>query len=93
MGAAAHVPPTQALPAGHMPHTQSSPHASLITPHAIPAAVQGAFYSEHPYAKMNNPTQVTNDDGSTSYKIPYTRPDGTTGTATYAQMGELLSDN
>ena len=64
-----------------------------VQPNEIPAAVQAAFDSEHPYAKMNNPTKVSNEDGSTSFKIPYTRPDGTTGTATYAQMGELLSDN
>ena len=64
-----------------------------IQPNQIPVAVQGAFDSEHPYAQINNPTQVSNQDGSTSYKIPYTRPDGTKGTATYSQMGELQKDN
>jgi hypothetical protein len=58
----------------------------------VPAAVQGAFYTEHPYAQMNGPDRVSNDDGSVSYKIPYTRPDGTKGSATYAQTGELQKD-
>ena len=64
-----------------------------VQPNQIPASVQGAFYSEHPYAQINNPTKVSNQDGSTSYQIPYTRPDGTKGTATYAEMGELQKDN
>jgi len=67
--------------------------SQTVQPNQIPAAVQGAFYSEHPYAKVNHPTKITNDDGTTSYQIPYTRPDGTTGTATYAEMGELQKDN
>jgi hypothetical protein len=58
----------------------------------IPAAVQGAFYTEHPYAQMNSPQKISNDDGSSSYKIPYTRPDGTKGSATYAATGELQKD-
>jgi hypothetical protein len=63
-----------------------------IQPNEVPAAVQGAFYTEHPYAQMNNPARISNDDGSLSYKIPYTRPDGTKGSATYAQSGELQKD-
>jgi PBP1b-binding outer membrane lipoprotein LpoB len=63
-----------------------------ISDNQVPAAVQGAFYTEHPYAQMNSPNRVSNDDGSVSYKIPYTRPDGTKGSATYAQTGELQKD-
>jgi hypothetical protein len=58
----------------------------------IPAAVQGAFDSEHPYAQINDPIRISNQDGSVSYQIPYTRPDGTKGTATYAPTGELQND-
>jgi hypothetical protein len=64
-----------------------------IQANQIPAAVQGAFFSEHPYAQINDPAKVLNQDGSTSYRIPYTRPDGTKGTALYAEMGELQKDN
>jgi uncharacterized lipoprotein YajG len=63
-----------------------------IQPRAVPAAVQGAFYTEHPYAQMNHPRQETNIDGSVSYVIPYTRPDGTKGKATYAPTGEEQKD-
>ncbi|MGD0462484.1 MAG: hypothetical protein ABSB74_08350 [Tepidisphaeraceae bacterium] len=58
----------------------------------VPAAVQGPFYTEHPYAQMNNPKRISNEDGSVSYQIPYTRPDGTKGSATYAPTGELQKD-
>ncbi|HEX4056136.1 MAG TPA: hypothetical protein VHX86_17885 [Tepidisphaeraceae bacterium] len=63
-----------------------------IEPKSVPAAVQGAFYTEHPYAQMNHPKKDTDSDGSVSYEIPYTRPDGTKGNATYAQTGELQKD-
>ncbi len=63
-----------------------------IQPNQVPAAVQGAFYTEHPYAQMNHPKEDTASDGSVSYIIPYTRPDGTKGQATYAQTGELQKD-
>lgn len=63
-----------------------------IEPKEVPAAVQAAFDTEHPYAQMNNPKKETDSDGSVSYEIPYTRPDGTKGTATYAQTGELQKD-
>jgi hypothetical protein len=62
-----------------------------VTVNQIPAAVQGAFYTEHPYAQMNHPQKVTDADGSVSYLIPYTRPDGTTGKVTYAPTGEEQS--
>jgi ABC-type Fe3+-hydroxamate transport system substrate-binding protein len=64
-----------------------------IRPNEVPAAVQGAFDSEHPYAKMNEPKRVTNSDGVITYVIPYTRTDSSTGTASYSDMGELKSEN
>jgi hypothetical protein len=57
------------------------------------SAVEGAFYSEHPYAHIDRSTTQSNSDGSTSYEIAYTRPDGTKGTATYAATGELQKEN
>jgi hypothetical protein len=59
----------------------------------VPAAVQGAFASEHPYAKMTEPKKVTDSDGVVTYVVPYTRADGSTGSASYSDMGELKSDN
>jgi hypothetical protein len=70
----------------------SNTNKQSISDNQVPAAVQGAFYTEHPYAQMNSPDRISNDDGSVSYKIPYTRPDGTKGSATYAQTGELQKD-
>ncbi len=63
-----------------------------VSPNQVPAAVQAAFDTEHPYAQMNNPQRISNEDGSVSYQIPYTRPDGTKGSATYAPSGELQKD-
>jgi len=57
------------------------------------SAVEGAFYSEHPYAYIDRSTTRSNSDGSTSYEIAYTRADGTKGTATYAATGELQKEN
>jgi uncharacterized lipoprotein len=59
----------------------------------IPSDVQAAFYSEHPYAKMNNPTERDTQQDGTVYTIPYTRSDGSTGVAVYTSMGVLRSDN
>jgi hypothetical protein len=56
------------------------------------SAVEGAFYSEHPYAHIDRSTEQSNADGSTSYEIAYTRADGTKGTATYAPTGEIQKD-
>jgi uncharacterized lipoprotein len=58
----------------------------------VPTAVVAAFKSEHPYAEMNHPKTYTDNNHNTVYEIPYTRPDGTTGTARYGAMGELLMD-
>ncbi|MGD0767291.1 MAG: hypothetical protein ABSB42_03615 [Tepidisphaeraceae bacterium] len=56
------------------------------------SAVEGAFYSEHPYAHIDRSTTQSNADGSTSYEIAYTRADGTKATATYAPTGEIQKD-
>ena len=69
----------------------SNTNSTDIKPTAIPAAVQGAFDTEHPYAQMNHPKSLTATDGSVTYLIPYTRPDGTSGKVTYAPTGEILS--
>jgi len=61
-----------------------------ISDSQVPKAVEAAFDSEHPYAVMNHPKTYSDCDGKTVYEIPYTRPDGTTGTARYGPMGELL---
>ena len=63
-----------------------------INTNQVPAAVQGAFYSQHPYAQMSKPIQQTSADNDTIYTIPYTRTDGTKGTATYTSMGVLEND-
>jgi uncharacterized lipoprotein len=59
----------------------------------IPDDVKAAFYSEHPYAKMNNPSTQNSQQDGTVYTIPYTRSDGSTGLAIYTSMGVLRSDN
>ena len=56
------------------------------------SAVEGAFYSEHPYAQIDQLSKQSNSDGSSSYEITYTRPDGTKGNATYAPTGELQKE-
>jgi hypothetical protein len=64
-----------------------------INPNQVPAAVQGAFYSQHPYAQMTKPIQQSTDnDNQTIYTIPYSRTDGTKAIATYTSMGVLESD-
>lgn len=64
--------------------------SSEISESQVPKAVQAAFISEHPYAEMNHPKTYSDCDGNTVYEIPYTRPDGSTGTAKYGSMGELM---
>ncbi|MGD1275752.1 MAG: hypothetical protein ABR964_00840 [Tepidisphaeraceae bacterium] len=63
-----------------------------ISNNQVPAGVQAAFDAEHPYAKMNHPSVRSNANGASDYVVPYTRPDGTTGQATYSSSGELLED-
>jgi hypothetical protein len=58
----------------------------------IPAAVTAAFSAEHPYATIDHPKELDMQDGSTRYEVPYQRPDGTKGEATYAPSGELIRD-
>jgi hypothetical protein len=66
--------------------------SSEISQGQVPQAVQAAFNSEHPYSEMNHPKTYSDNDGNTVYEIPYTRSDGTTGTAKYGSMGELIFD-
>jgi hypothetical protein len=64
--------------------------SSEISESQVPRAVQAAFVSEHPYAEMNHPKTYSDCNGNTVYEIPYTRNDGSTGTAKYGSMGELM---
>ena len=63
-----------------------------INQNQVPTAVQGAFTSQHPYAEMTKPIQQSTVDNQKIYTIPYTRTDGSKGTATYTSFGELKSD-
>jgi hypothetical protein len=65
---------------------------SDISEAQVPKEVQAAFDSEHPYAQMNHPKTYSDCNGDTVYEIPYTRQDGSTGTAKYGSMGELMFD-
>jgi hypothetical protein len=76
------------LAAGCASHNKNQ--TSDISESDMPQAVQAAFGSEHPYAKMDHPKKCTDKDGKTVYEVPYTRPDGTSGTAKYGAMGELI---
>ena len=64
--------------------------SSEISERQVPRAVQAVFVSEHPYAEMNHPKTYSDCNGNTVYEIPYTRNDGSTGTAKYGSMGELM---
>lgn len=66
--------------------------SSDISESQVPKPVQAAFYSEHPYAQMNHPKTYSDCNGNTVFEIPYSRTDGTTGTAKYGSMGELMFD-
>ena len=59
---------------------------------SLPAGVVAAFTAEHPYAKVHNASEKTSKDGVETYTVPYTRPDGTEGAATYSEAGVLLDD-
>jgi hypothetical protein len=81
------------IAAGCAATAKSGSSSITINTNQVPAAVQGAFYSQHPYAQMSKPIQQTTDsDNQTIYIIPYTRTDGTKGTATYTSMGVLEQD-
>jgi hypothetical protein len=73
-------------------NNSSAQKSSQISNDQVPKPVQAAFYSEHPYAEMNHPKTYTDSNGNTVYEIPYTRSDGTNGTARYGSMGELMFD-
>jgi len=72
----------------------TSPAASsdgrAISQSDIPSAIVAAFAAEHPYDKIHDPREVSDSDGTTRYIIPYTRPDGSEGSLTYAPTGEVL---
>jgi hypothetical protein len=70
----------------------SAADGNAIANNQIPAGVQAAFASEHPYGTIQNPREISDNNGPTAYVIPYTRPDGTKGTVTYSPSGVLLSD-
>jgi hypothetical protein len=57
---------------------------------SLPSGVLAAFNAEHPYAKIHNSNVRTEKDGQESYVIPFTRPDGTEGSARYTEAGVLL---
>jgi hypothetical protein len=63
-----------------------------INRNQVPTAVQGAFYSQHPYAQVSGPIEETSENNQTIFAIPYTRSDGSMGTATYTSFGELQKD-
>jgi hypothetical protein len=65
---------------------------TTIQPNQLPTAVQSAFSAEHPYAQMNMHVEQTKTNHGDTYKIPFTRTDGSTGTATYTSFGELIKD-
>jgi hypothetical protein len=73
-------------------HGSTSQTTVTINRNQVPASVQGAFYSEHPYATMSGPIQEASADNQTVYIIGYTRTDGSKGTATYTSFGELQKD-
>jgi hypothetical protein len=68
----------------------TSPQGRAISQSDIPTAIVAAFAAEHPYDKIHDPRQVDDSDGATRYIIPYTRPDGSEGSLTYAPTGEVL---
>ena len=73
-------------------HNSNGPTTVNINANQVPTAVQSAFSAEHPYAQMDKPIQQTQTNHGAIYKIPFTRTDGSTGTATYTSFGELLKD-
>jgi hypothetical protein len=70
----------------------NAPTTATIMPNQLPTAVQSAFSAEHPYAQMSMHVEQTRTDKGYVYKIPFTRTDGSTGTATYTSYGELIKD-
>jgi hypothetical protein len=69
----------------------TSPQGQAITVSDVPTAIIAAFTAEHPYDKIHDPRQITDANGATRFIIPYTRPDGSEGSLTYAPTGESLS--
>jgi hypothetical protein len=70
----------------------NAPTTTTIMANQVPAAVQSAFSAEHPYAQMSMHVEQTQTNKGYVYKIPFTRTDGSTGTATYTSSGELIKD-
>jgi hypothetical protein len=69
----------------------SSNNSREISESQIPTAVQAAFFSEHPYATINHPHQLSDQNGNDTYLLPYTLSGGATGSATYSESGTLLN--
>jgi len=54
-------------------------------------AVMAAFWSEHPYSKMDD-AKEQKVNGSDQYVLAYTKADGTKGTVVYTPDGVIVSD-
>jgi hypothetical protein len=63
---------------------------SQISESDIPTAVQAAFFSQHPYAKIDKPLKQSDDKYGEIFVIPYTLAGGATGSATYNATGALV---
>jgi hypothetical protein len=70
------------------PSTQ--PQGKAISVSDLPEAIIAAFTAEHPYDKIHDPRQIDDSNGATRFTVPYTRPDGSEGSLTYAPTGEAL---
>jgi hypothetical protein len=78
---------------GSQPTTAPStePQGKAISVSDLPTAIIAAFTAEHPYDKIHDPRQIDDSNGATRFLVPYTRPDGTEGSLTYAPTGEALA--
>ena len=72
---------------------QQSEQKTLTGDGKIPSDVQAAFFSEHPYAKIDDAAQQSSQQDGTLYTVDYSRSDGSKGVAVYTSMGVLRSDN
>jgi hypothetical protein len=72
---------------------QQSDQKTLTGDGKIPSDVQAAFFSEHPYAKIDDASQQSSPQDGTLFTVDYTRSDGSKGVAVFTSMGVLRSDN
>jgi hypothetical protein len=70
---------------------KNSNNSQEISESEIPSEVQAAFFSEHPYAKIDHPLKQSDQNGAASYVLPYTLDGGAGGSATYSPNGVLVS--